>query len=68
MKLLGSCKEASRLLVQRELGRLPGWQQLRLRLHLWACTGCTRFDAQMRLMSSASARWRNYQGEDPADR
>lgn len=64
MKISGTCKEASRLMVQRELGRLPLWQNLRLRLHLWACTGCVRFQSQMRLMSRASAQWRHYQGDD----
>lgn len=64
MKFWGTCREASRLLVQGELGRLSLWQRLRLRMHLRICTACTRFGAQMKLMSRASERWRHYSGEE----
>jgi hypothetical protein len=38
-----SCKDASRLVSQREEGPLSAWQRLVLRLHLSVCAACSRF-------------------------
>lgn len=53
-----SCKEASRLLSQGEERRLSPGVRIKLRLHLMACTGCTRFKRQIDFMRDAMARYR----------
>jgi len=53
-----SCKDASRLVSQREDAALSGWQRLLLRLHLSVCTACTRFERQVRLLRSAMHKYR----------
>lgn len=48
-----SCKDASRLISEaqdRQLGRRERWG---LRLHLWLCTSCARFERQILLMRKA---------------
>jgi hypothetical protein len=53
-----SCKDASRLVSQREDAALSGWQRLLLRLHLSVCTACTHFERQVRLLRSAMQKYR----------
>ena len=55
-----TCREAARLLTQREHRALGPMERLRLRLHLGVCEMCTRFNGQLRLMNGALARWRAY--------
>lgn len=54
------CREAARLLTERELRPLKAVERVALRAHLLACTACTRFDGQLSLMRGAMARWRAY--------
>ena len=53
-----SCKEASRLLSQREDRRLTLPEQVKLRLHVGVCTACTRFARQLAFMREALQRYR----------
>jgi len=54
-----TCQHASRLLSQQMEQPLPWVQRARLRLHLLACTACTRVAAQFAAMRLAMEAWRN---------
>jgi len=60
MILRRTCKEAAALMVAREDRALPTLDRIALRLHLFACHACPKFERQMRLMHRAMQRWRNY--------
>lgn len=48
-----TCKGASRLMSER-LERRLGWRERwALRLHLWLCDNCRRFERQVRLLRRA---------------
>ena len=53
-----SCKEASRLLSQRQDRPLGFWEGLKLRGHLALCDVCTRFSKQLDFMREALRRYR----------
>ncbi|MGE5169038.1 MAG: zf-HC2 domain-containing protein [Rudaea sp.] len=53
-----SCKDASRLLSQREDRALLPFERIRLRLHLLFCDACRRFGAQLRFMRRAMRLYR----------
>ena len=53
-----SCKEASRLLSQREERRLRVPERVKLHLHLRVCAACTRFAQQLVLIREALRRYR----------
>ena len=53
-----SCKEASRLLSQAQDRPLTLRDRVKLRLHLLACTACTRFERQLAFMRTALSRYR----------
>jgi hypothetical protein len=55
---LVTCKEATRLLSQREDRQLTRGEVLRLRLHLLACTACSRFARQLRMLRAAMRAYR----------
>jgi len=55
---LVSCKEASRLLSQREERTLAPADRIKLRLHLAVCVACTRFARQLVVIRRAMARYR----------
>ena len=59
-----TCREAARLLIEREHRQLGFMERLGLRLHLGICEMCTRFNGQLRLMNRAMDRWRHYGGDD----
>jgi hypothetical protein len=59
-----TCREATRLLLERENRPLGAVERLRLRLHLSVCVMCTRFTGQVRLMNRAMDRWRRYTDEE----
>jgi hypothetical protein len=61
-----TCREATRLLLEREHRRLGPLERLGLRLHLGICEMCTRFNGQLSLMNRAMERWRHYGGDDEA--
>jgi hypothetical protein len=53
-----SCKEASRLLSQRQDRPLEFWERVKLRGHLALCGVCTRFAKQLDFMREALRRYR----------
>jgi len=55
---LVSCKEASRLLSQREDCPLALGERVKLALHLCVCIACTRFARQLVVLRRAMARYR----------
>jgi hypothetical protein len=59
-----SCREASALIVRAQAEALPWSDRWALAVHLRLCKGCRRFDGQMRLMSQATQRWRQYSEND----
>jgi len=59
-----TCREAARLLLEREHRRLGPMERFGLRLHLGICAMCTRFSGQLSLMNRAMARWRQYGEHD----
>jgi hypothetical protein len=56
---LVSCKEASRLLSQREDRALAFADRIKLALHLSVCIACSRFARQLAIMRKAMARYRS---------
>ena len=54
-----SCKEASRLLSQRQDRELGFWERLKLRAHLALCDMCTRFSRQLDFMRAAVRAYRD---------
>ena len=53
-----SCKDASRLVSQREEAALSAWQRLVLRLHLSVCAACSRFERQVAFLRNAMQKYR----------
>jgi hypothetical protein len=53
-----SCREATRLLSQREDRALTVAEHVKLRLHLVVCIACTRFARQLAFMRAALSRYR----------
>ena len=51
-----TCKEAHRLVAEQLDRELPLGDRLRVRLHLIACTSCTRFKRQMQFLREAMKR------------
>lgn len=62
-----SCKEVAALLLAREDRALPWPDRVALRLHLFACDACPRFEMQVLNMRSALRQWRNYTVSDQAE-
>ena len=55
---LVSCREATRLLSQREERRLGPVERAKLALHLSVCTACSRFSRQLAFLRAALRRYR----------
>lgn len=49
MKML-TCKDASHLISERQDRPLGFRERWRLRMHLWMCVSCRRFERQLALM------------------
>jgi hypothetical protein len=58
-----TCREATRLLLERENRKLGPLERVSLRLHLGICGMCARFNGQLKLMDRALERWRHYSGD-----
>lgn len=67
MPLRRTCKQVTALVLSAEDRALPLVERLAVRLHLYACTACTRFTGQVKLMRKATARWRSYSEESSGD-
>lgn len=52
MKML-TCKDASRLVSETQDRRLGFRESWGLRLHLWICDNCRRFERQIRMLRQA---------------
>ncbi len=62
-----SCKDASHLISEGQDRKLGLWERMGLRLHLWMCDSCRRFEKQMGQMRQALRRgWG--QGDLPTDK
>ena len=48
-----TCKEASRLISERQERDLSFSDRWRLRVHLWICDNCRRFERQVKLLRTA---------------
>lgn len=59
MFLLLSCKQATRLLSESLDRPLGLTERLELRLHLKICTGCRRYQQQLRLIRKACHNYTN---------
>lgn len=66
MKWMLSCRETSERLVRMEHETHPWWSRVPVRIHLLACRNCQRFARQMRLVSRATAAWRQYSEHEDA--
>jgi hypothetical protein len=51
-----TCNETHRLVTEQLDRDLPLGERLRVRLHLIACTSCTRFNRQMQFLREAMKR------------
>lgn len=51
-----SCKEATRLVSLSMDATLPVARRIRLRLHIFICKGCARFERQLLLLREAVRR------------
>jgi len=63
MKLMRTCQDVTRLVLESQDRRLRPLEGLSLRMHWLACSGCRNFRDQSRLMRQALDRWRTYRDE-----
>lgn len=48
-----NCKQATRLMSQGQDRELSLSERLRLRFHLFICTGCTHYNKQLQMIGKA---------------
>lgn len=60
MILRRTCKEVAALLIAREDIPLTLPNRVGLRLHMFVCKACPRFERQVLTMRDAMHAWRNY--------
>ena len=56
MKLMLTCKQASRIISQSLDNPLSWSDRMKLKFHLFICDACTQFNKQMRLIKNAVLR------------
>ncbi|QID16659.1 zf-HC2 domain-containing protein [Nitrogeniibacter mangrovi] len=61
------CKDATRLVSAQFDRILSVRERLALRTHLLVCTGCARFERQLRFMHAALGRYRRGETPPPDD-
>jgi hypothetical protein len=54
-----TCKEATHLMLMAEDRPLGLWDRLALKIHMWICKNCPRFENQLHVMRHALSDWRN---------
>ena len=64
MKILRSCRDVTRLVLESQDRPLRPLENLSLHLHWLMCNGCRRFRDQQKLMRVALDRWRSYRQGD----
>ena len=62
-----TCRDITRLILQREDRRLGLAERLAVRFHLRICRMCTRFTGQVALMNRAMGQWKGYAERDDAE-
>lgn len=62
-----TCKQASRLVSERQDRKLNWHERVGLRLHLWICNNCLRFEKQIQYIQHA-VRKGQQKGQLPADK
>ena len=55
-----TCKQAAALVIAREDRNLKLSDTVALRLHMFACKACPKFESQVLTMRAAMGKWRNY--------
>jgi len=63
-----TCKDASRLISQRQDRALSVRERLALRMHLALCAGCVRVSEQVDFLRKALARYAGRDGSSDPDR
>ena len=58
MKLRRTCKDVTRLVLERQDRELALAERVSVRLHMWACKTCPTFERQALFMQKAMQRWR----------
>lgn len=58
--LMLNCKEAAALMLAREDRALLLADRAALRMHLFICKACPRFERQLLTMRNAMKQWRGY--------
>ena len=64
MKIRRNCKDVTRLVLESNDRSLSTTEALSMRLHWLACSSCSRFRDQQRLMRMALDRWKLYRNSD----
>ena len=62
--LLRTCRDVTRLLLERQNRPLGRLERVAVWLHLGICDMCTRFYGQLDLMNHAMTRWKAYSEHD----
>ncbi len=66
MPFMRTCRDVTRLVLEREDRALSLPECVGVRLHLWICAACSTFERQVRFMRAAMGRWRRYaEGDEP---
>lgn len=60
MKLMRTCREVTRLVLESQDRALGPVEAVSLRMHWMMCKGCRRFRDQTRFMKQAMDSWRQY--------
>ncbi|MQR00177.1 zf-HC2 domain-containing protein [Glaciimonas soli] len=55
-RLFPTCRETQSLLSEAQDRNLPLLHRVRVRVHLWTCTACTRFSEQIHFLRKAMQR------------
>jgi hypothetical protein len=54
-----TCQQAARIMLSAEDKPLNWRDKVALRIHLWMCKNCPRFNHQLHVMRHALSDWRN---------
>ena len=54
-----TCKQATHLMLSAQDGPLNWRDKSALKIHLWMCKNCPRFERQLHVMHHALSDWRN---------
>ena len=68
MPLILTCKQASRLISDRQDGHIGNVSMLRLRMHLHVCQACRQFSAQLEFLRRAMTAYATTSGHPDEER